>query len=100
MIDGIEKAARGFAKSIKALKGESAPDKSHKATREREKALVNGVDRRHLRKSGRTALWGIRCRPGLKEQCQKIARELDLFDSEWVELVLEAAIAAHTGDKP
>ena len=99
MTDAIEKAAQGFARSILQLKRPAAPDKSKKATKQREKTLVGSVDRRHLRKSGRTELWGIRCRPGLKEECQKIARELGMFDSEWAEQIFEAAIAAHRGGK-
>jgi hypothetical protein len=106
MTDAIEKAASSFSKarSILTLKRKddaAAPalDKTKKATIQREKNLIGSVDRRHLRKSGRTELWGIRCRPGLKEECQKIARELGVFDSEWAEQVFEAAIAAHRGGK-
>ncbi len=98
-IKKVEQAANSFMRSFKALKQPTAPDKSHKATKKREKELVASVDRRHLRKSGRTELWGIRCRPDLKEECKKIARELGMFDSEWAEQVFEAAIAAHRGAK-
>ena len=88
MTDAIEKAAQGFARAHPETEANAAApalDKTKKATKQREKNLVGSVDRRHLRKSGRTELWGIRCRPGFKEECQKIARELGVFDSEWAE---------------
>jgi hypothetical protein len=90
----IDKGARSFAEARKRLQAGST-DKSKKATKAREKALIGNTDKRHLRRSGRTELWGIRCRPGLKAECKKIASELDMLDSEWAEQVFEAAIRAH-----
>lgn len=92
--DAINRGARSFAEARKKLQA-GKTDKSKKATKEREKALIGNTDKRHLRRSGRTELWGIRCRPGLKAECKKIAAELGLLDSEWAEQVFEAAIAVH-----
>lgn len=99
MTDEIDKGARSFAEARKRLQlGKT--DKSKKATKEREKALIGNTDRRHLRKSGRTILWGIRCRPELKAECKRIAAELQMLDSEWAEQIFEAAIAEHCKRKP
>jgi hypothetical protein len=92
--DAINKGARSFAEARKRLQAGST-DKSKKATKEREKALIGNTDKRHLRKTGRTELWGIRCRPGLKAECKAVAKELGMLDSEWAEQVFEAAIKAH-----
>lgn len=99
MTDEIDKGARSFAEARKRLQL-GATDKSKKATKEREKALIGNTDRRHLRKSGRTILWGIRCRPELKAECKRIAAELQMLDSEWAEQIFEAAIAEHRKRKP
>src|SRR5215470_6118446 len=92
--NAIDKGARSFADARKRLMGGST-DKSKKATKEREKALIGNTDKRHLRKTGRTEFWGIRCRPGLKAECKKIAADLGMLDSEWAEQIFEAAIKAH-----
>lgn len=95
---GIEKAARSFAAARSKLKLPKV-DKSRKATKQREKELIGKTDRRHLKRSGRTDLWGIRCRPGLKERCKAVARERGMLDSEWAEEIFEAAISEWTAKR-
>jgi type II secretory pathway pseudopilin PulG len=97
MVDdaAIEKAATSFAAARNKLKLPGFVDKSAKATKARQAARSQDMDQRHLRRTGRTELWGLRCRPGLKEECQAIAKARGIPVAEWAESIFEAAIAAH-----
>jgi hypothetical protein len=99
MADPIDDAALSFAAALSKLKLPSSPAKSVKATKARAKAVNAKAPPGRLKKSGRTELWGIRCKPGLKERCQEIARELGKLDSEWAEEIFMAAIAAYETKK-
>jgi len=91
----IDKAAMSFAAARNKLKLPGFLDKSAKATKARQNAQAKNIDQRHTRATGRTDLWGLRCRPGLKEECQAIAKSLGIPVAEWAEGVFDAAIAAH-----
>jgi hypothetical protein len=95
--DAIDAAARSFAAAHKKLKLKPKLDKSAKATAAREQSLLDSIDRRHLPRvtTGRSELWGIRCRPGLKEVCQEIAHARGIPVAQWIEELCDAAIAAH-----
>jgi hypothetical protein len=94
----IEKAAMSFAAARNKLKLPGFLDKSAKATKARQNAQSKNIDQRHTTRTGRTELWGLRCRPGLKEECQAIAKALGIPVAEWAEGIFEAAIAAHKKD--
>ena len=91
----IDKAAMSFAAARNKLKLPGFLDKSAKATKARQTAQTKNIDQRHTTRTGRTELWGLRCRPGLKEESQAIAKELGIPVAEWAEGIFEAAIAAH-----
>jgi hypothetical protein len=91
----IDKAAMSFAAARNKLKLPGFLDKSAKATKARQRAQTDKIDQRHTTRTGRTELWGLRCRPGLKEECQAIAKELGIPVAEWAEGIFEAALAAH-----
>lgn len=103
-MDEIDSASSAFKRAFGSIL-KKGPDKSVVAVAAREKQESKRADQRRNRKTGRTALWGLRCREGLKEECQAIAEELSASRgksvpvSEWVEKVLEEAIARHQQEK-
>lgn len=104
MADSVDVASSAFKKAFGSIL-KKGPDKSVEAVAAREKQEGKKADQRRNRRTGRTELWGLRCREGLKEACQAIAKELSdargktVPVSEWVELVLEEAIARHNAEK-
>jgi hypothetical protein len=95
----VDAAARSFAAARRKLQEPSSPNKGLKETKKRGEEVVAAAPGNRLKKSGRTDLWGIRCKPEVKEKCQAIAREVGKDYSEWAEELFEAAIAAHPAKK-
>ncbi len=104
MADEIDNASSAFKRAFGAIL-KKGPDKSATAVAAREKQEGKKADQRRNRRTGRTYLWGLRTREGLKEECQQIAEELSAARgksmpvAEWVETVLEEAIARHRQEK-
>ena len=91
----IEKEARSYGAAIAKLMGGSVGLSQGKGARKaRAKQIISGTDRRHLRATGRSEQWNIRCRAGLKDQIEQIARERDRSIAALVEEVLDAFIAS------
>jgi hypothetical protein len=93
--DKTEAAGRSFAAARKNLMG--LFNKGPKATEDREQALLDSVDARHLRQptTNRRDLFAFRARPGLQKACQKIAHDRGIPFAKLMEEICEAAIAAH-----
>jgi hypothetical protein len=90
----IEKEARSYSAAIAKLMGGSVgPSHSKSARKARAKQIVSSADRRHLRATGRTEQWNIRCRAGLKDQVEQIARDRGQSIAAFVEEVLDSFIA-------
>jgi len=68
-----------------------------KARKIRHQKITKSVDRRSLRATGRTMQFNFRCREGLKQQAQAAAKQAAIPLAEWMELVVDAAIAAQAG---
>ncbi len=66
---------------------------SARATRERSQRK-QVVKKARLRRTGREVLWTFRCNPDLVERCKLNAKRNDMSIAEWMEQVLEAALAA------
>jgi hypothetical protein len=93
MADAIDDAANSFAAARNKLKLNSGVDKGVKATKARARELVAKAPASRLKRSGRTDLWGIRCKPEIKAECRAIAKERGIQYDEWAEEVFLAAIA-------
>ena len=90
----IEKEARSYSAAIAKLMGGSVgPSHSKSARKARAKQVASSADRRHLRSTGRTEQWNIRCRAGLKDQVDQIARDRGQSIAAFVEEILDSFIA-------
>jgi hypothetical protein len=88
--EDIERSlARARAKL--AEHGVTRDPRSRRATEHKQRKGIG--DRRELRATGRTALLTFRCREGLHDEVMKAAKAEGLKLAEWMERVLEAAIA-------
>jgi hypothetical protein len=93
----IENEARSYGAAIaKLMGGTVGPSQRKSARKARTKEIISNTDRRHLRATGRNEQWNIRCRAGLKEHIEQIARERDQSMASLVEEVMEAFIASLT----
>jgi hypothetical protein len=93
MADAIDNAANKFAAAHKKLKLASDGGKAKKA---RAKKLVAKAPPKHLKRSersGRTDLWGIRCKPEIKAECRALAEARGMQYDEWAEEAFLLAIA-------
>jgi hypothetical protein len=97
--DKVDAAARSFVAAQKKLT--LADDRGAKATEGRENDLLGAMDGRHVSRvtTGRSDLWGIRCRPGLKESMAKLAHARGIPLAQLVEELCDAALAAKRGGK-
>jgi hypothetical protein len=90
----IEKEASSYGAAIaKLLGGSVGPSQRKSARKARTKEIISNTDRRHLRTTGRNEQWNIRCRAGLKDQIEQVARERDLSIAALVEEVLDSFLA-------
>jgi hypothetical protein len=90
----IEKEASSYGAAIaKLLGGSVGPSQRKGARKARTKEIISNTDRRHLRTTGRNEQWNIRCRAGLKDQIEQVARERDLSIAALVEEVLDSYLA-------
>ena len=81
-IHSFEEARRKWAAKLDTKKA---------GRQSRQKQLVDVVDRRSLRATGRTEQFNFRCRPGLKAEVQDAANKVGITLAEWMERTLEAA---------
>ena len=89
----IEKEARSYGAAIaKLMGGAVGPSQRKGARKARTKEIISNTDRRHLRATGRSEQWNIRCRAGLKDQIEQIARDRDQSMAALVEEVMETFI--------
>jgi hypothetical protein len=102
MVDATDAAAHKFAAARNKLKKLAGVDKGIRATKGRARDINAQAPASKLQrepKSGRTELWGIRCKPEVKATCRAIAEERGIDYSAWAEEAFRAAIAAHTAKK-
>jgi len=83
----VDKAQRSL-KGAKALL--FASDNSRKARGTKEDKLKASIDKRRLKRTGRTELWSLRTRPDLKKRAYELAKEKDMLISAFVEKALES----------
>lgn len=74
-------------------------DDTRKGRKSREKSAKNSVDRRSMPKSTRTAQFNFKATPELHEKAKAAAARKGLGLGEWMEIVIEAALAAEEGDE-
>jgi hypothetical protein len=60
----------------------------------REKKIRSAVDGRALKATGRTEQFNFKCRPELRTACIEAANQDGITIAEWLEGILEAALAA------
>ena len=65
----------------------------------KEDQLKASIDKRRLRRTGRTELWSFRTRPDLKKRAYELAKEKDMLISEFMQNALEAYIETLKGGK-
>jgi len=92
----VDKAQRSL-KGAKALL--FASDNSRETRGKKEEQLKASVDKRRLRRTGRTELWSFRTRPDLKKRAYELAKEKDMLISEFMQNALEAYIETLKGGK-
>ena len=97
--DDIETSAPIFDMKAARDKFRSVVDTSRKGRAVRHTAVTNSVDRRTLRKTGRTAQFNFKARPDLHTRVKAAAERAGQSIAEYMEGVLEAAFAAEDGGK-
>lgn len=83
----VDKAQRSL-KGAKALL--FASDNSRKTRGKKEEKLRASIDKRKLKRTGRTELWSLRTRPDLKKRAYELAKQNDMLISEFVQKALES----------
>lgn len=90
-------------KSMRSLKGAKAllfaSGNSRETRGKKEAQLKASIDKRKLKRTGRTELWSLRTRPDLKKRVYELAKEKDMLISEFVQNALEAYIETLKGGK-
>jgi hypothetical protein len=74
-------------------------DTSRKGRAARHQVVTESVDRRTLRKTGRTAQFNFKARPDLQSRAKTAAERAGMSLAQYMEGVLEAAFAAEDGGK-
>ncbi len=77
----------------------SVVDTSRKGRAARHKVVTDSVDRRTLRKTGRTAQFNFKATPTLHARAKVAAEHAGLSLAEWMEGILETALAVEDGGK-
>ena len=83
----VDKAQRSL-KGAKALL--FASDNSRETRGKKEEQLKASVDKRRLKRTGRTAVWSLRTRPDVKARAYELAKQRDMLISAFVEKALES----------
>jgi len=92
----VDKAQR----SIKGAKAFLfASNNSREARGKKEDQLKASIDKRRLKRTGRTELWSLRTRPDLKKRAYELAKEKDMLISEFVQNALESYFEKLEGGK-
>jgi len=90
-------------KSMRSLKGAKALLFAQEASREtrgkKEDQLKASIDKRRLKRTGRTELWSLRTRPDVKARAYELAKQRDMLISEFVQTALEAYFETLKGGK-
>jgi len=90
-------------KSMRSLKGAKAllfaSDNSREARGKKEDQLKASIDKRRLKRTGRTELWSLRTRPDVKARAYELAKQSDMLISEFVQTALEAYFETLKGGK-
>ena len=86
---------------MKAARDKFRPvaDTSKKGRTARHKIISESVDRRTLTRTGRTAQFNFKSTPGLHARAKAAAERKGQSLAEWMEGILEAALAAEEGGK-
>jgi hypothetical protein len=92
----VDKAQRSL-KGAKALL--FASDNSRETRGKKEEQLKASVDKRRLKRTGRTELWSLRTRPDVKARAYELAKQSDMLISAFVEKALEAYFETLKGGK-
>ena len=92
----VDKAQRSL-KGAKALL--FASDNSRETRGKKEEQLKASVDKRKLKRTGRTELWSLRTRPDVKARAYELAKQSDMLISEFVQTALEAYFETLKGGK-
>ncbi len=85
----VDKAQRSL-KGAKALL--FASGNSRETRGKKEAKLKASIDKRKLKRTGRTELWSLRVRPDLKQRAYELAKQHDMLISAFVEKAIEQYI--------
>jgi len=85
----VDKAQRSL-KGAKALL--FASGNSRETRGKKEEQLKASVDKRKLKRTGRTALWSFRAREDVKQRVYELAKQHDMLISEFLQNAIEQYI--------